>query len=333
MQTPNQSEPVGGREAEGGKAAPASALPCLFVTTTTEPSPAYLAKKAETLFLNLENLIERVGIEHIGFITLTFAENLQDRKEAQKRFKYLHNGFFKRDGRVAEYIAAVERQMRGAIHFHLVAAMAFDVRANFNIELYQEACRAKTGYDGATYRRLQSKALKSANPELKQWWRDLRDKAALYHFGRCETIPVLSNVQAVARYVGKYVTKEAMFREARDKGLRTLRYSLEYRKCAARWSFVEGNAAIFRKGCAVLSALIQTEDFTATLGNRWAYHWREQIFLYGLNFAKCFAAVRCISDENDFMQRVNAAARLATMLREHPNTIKTPPAKQLGTGK
>ena len=81
----------------------ASPLPCLFVTITSNPSKivpdplppkadinlsAY-AKKAETLFINLDGLIRRVGIERVGFVTLTFAERIVEYKDASKRFKFI----------------------------------------------------------------------------------------------------------------------------------------------------------------------------------------------------------------------------------------------------
>lgn len=57
--------------------------------------------------------------EHIKFITLTFKENIIDNKIANQEFKlfikrlrYIYKEF--------SYIAVVERQKRGAIHYHII---------------------------------------------------------------------------------------------------------------------------------------------------------------------------------------------------------------------
>jgi len=53
-------------------------------------------------------------------VTLTFADNLQDYKKANQKFKYFINK--KNDG--IKYLAVKEHQQRGAIHYHLIV---FDI--------------------------------------------------------------------------------------------------------------------------------------------------------------------------------------------------------------
>ena len=38
----------------------------------------------------------------------------------------------------------------------------------------------------------------SANDDLREWWRLVCEKAPAYGFGRCETLPILSNSKALA---------------------------------------------------------------------------------------------------------------------------------------
>ena len=54
------------------------------------------------------------------FVTLTFAENLQDYEKANARFKY----FIHIKNKDIKYLVVKEHQQRGAIHFHLIV---FDI--------------------------------------------------------------------------------------------------------------------------------------------------------------------------------------------------------------
>lgn len=305
---------------QGGE--PEVPLPCLFGTTQTKRPPVSCARKAETLFQNLSALIERRGLACVGFTTLTFVENLTDRPEAQRRFNSLATGFFRRI-ELLEWIAAVERQGRGALHYHLAIAFPWDIRTGFDFKACSEANVARKAGNLAEFKRLERVYFASANPALRAWWSDLRTAAGKYGFGRCETLPVLSNAAGVARYVGSYVGKEFAGREARDKGLRTIRYSLDERPWASRWSFSAGGQQQWRKGCSVLAALLQTDDLTSALGKRWAWHWREPIAAYGRHWEDCLRAVSEVSDNYDFEERLVRASRLfgsiITHEKEHPN--------------
>ena len=88
------------------------------------------AKKAETLYANLSSLVERVGIERVGFVTLTTVDNCTERSEAFRRFRAFASGVL-RPERV-ESICIPERQERGAIHFHLAAAFPWDISPTFS---------------------------------------------------------------------------------------------------------------------------------------------------------------------------------------------------------
>src|ERR1035441_11101536 len=99
MKTPIQGDQGGGPEAERRGAPPASGLLYLLVTSSPEEqkvsarhqekllgSRTAIARKVDTLRRNLQDLIDRVGIERMGFMTLTFKDNIRDRKLAEKRF-------------------------------------------------------------------------------------------------------------------------------------------------------------------------------------------------------------------------------------------------------
>src|ERR1017187_5868381 len=118
--------------------APAGAGTLLYLFETTQSELSRMpvanrsatAKKAETLYANLSGLIERVGIERVGFVTLTTADNCTNRVEAQRRFNSFATNVLRPEA--VEHIAVPERQERGAIHFHLAAAFPWDIRTGFD---------------------------------------------------------------------------------------------------------------------------------------------------------------------------------------------------------
>jgi len=312
------------------EAAALLSLPCLFETTQCKPTKNAIAKKAETLFLNLSNMIERKGIDRVGFVTLTFADNVTDRDEAQRRFNSFSTNFLR--PRVDEFIACVERQSRGAIHYHLVTAFPYDIRTGFDFVAARDAANARRVGDVLGEREHQRRYYRSANARLAEWWRTVREAAPRYGFGRCETLPVLSNSAAIARYVGSYVSTELAHREARDKGLRTIRYSMREQvttsdgetftrstRCASiRWQWVAGQGETWRRGCQVLSVMLGTDDFEETLGNRWSWNWREEISLLGKHYADTLRlANECFSDNNDFAKRCEAVAKVVGVLKHY----------------
>lgn len=288
-------------------------LPCLFETTQSVRSKNQVAKKAETLFLNLEDLVKRCGLTHVGFMTLTFAENLCDREEAQRRFNSITTNFLREE--VDEYVAAVERQSRGAIHYHLVCAFPFDVRTGFDFEACTRANAAKRAGDTYGHRCWSRRYYASANSELRAWWGKLRQRAPDYGFGRCETLPVLSCAEGLARYVGSYVGSEWEARRPEDRGLRSIRYSLSHRAASCRWSWVGGAGSAWRLGVGVLAALVQADgidSLTGLLGNRWSWCFRKEIAVFGRHQAQLVRWIAAwVSDEWDFTQRLALVSELA----------------------
>lgn len=308
-----ESSPPSNKQCIDNEGAPAGKeavpLPCLF--ETSQCCPNSIAKKAETLFLNLEGLIKRRGIESIGFVTLTFAENLRCRKEAQRRWNSFATNWF--NERTVEYIATIERQLRGALHYHIVVAFPFDIRGGFNFDAATRAAAAETS---AERRRWESVYFPSANAALRLWWRDLRTAAKSYGFGRCETLPVLSNSAAICRYVGSYVSSDWR-NKGDDKGLRTVRYSRVQRVASIRWMWARGNGERWRRGCEIISAICNTDAPDLVLGKEWQRRYRESITLFGAHWLHCAKKIsRSLSDNADKLERFQFGQRLLDWCRE-----------------
>lgn len=69
---------------------------------------------------NIQDILNANLDDKSYFVTLTFAQNLQDYKKANDRFHY----FIRIKNKDIKYLVVKEHQQRGAIHFHLIV---FDI--------------------------------------------------------------------------------------------------------------------------------------------------------------------------------------------------------------
>jgi hypothetical protein len=72
---------------------------------------------------NIQDILHANLDDKSYFLTLTFAENLQDYKKANSKFHY----FMRIKNKNIKYLAVKEHQERGAIHYHLIV---FDINDN-----------------------------------------------------------------------------------------------------------------------------------------------------------------------------------------------------------
>jgi hypothetical protein len=296
--------PVAG--APGAAGCPAAGLPCLLLTSAPRSEKPFvkavekplgsrtaIARKADTLRRNLQDLIERVGIERMGFTTLTFPWITRSRKRAEKKFHSFETHVLSL--LLDEYIVVPERQENGSIHYHIAAAFPADIRSGFDFA----ACSAanlvkKHGYRGRgkwaagakqEHDALEAKYFASANTNLKRIWRVIREAndpvrakqkgRKPYGFGRCQTLPVLSNADGIAFYIGTYITSQTERRAPEDKGMRSVRYSLKIRRYHQSFQFAAGGNAKWRAGCKVLGKLLLIHDEASAkrVGKKLVYHY------------------------------------------------------------
>lgn len=210
-------------------------------------------KKAHTLFENTHYLIERNGLEKVGFLTLTFPDNVTDFKEANRRFNSLRTNFLSRE--FSDWLVVVEPQKRGSLHYHLLVVCAEDIRTGFDFEAVNRGDYS------------------SASPYLKATWRNLRKALPGYGFGRSELKPVKTTIEAAARYVGKYIGKGGRYRGEDYKGARMVRYSHGWRCCSSRFSWVDSGREwrAFVGSVARFAAVSDIEGMTEAFGSMWAF--------------------------------------------------------------
>lgn len=239
-------------------------------TGDTPELPPSARRTALALQVNVQAMCERYGIEKVGFLTLTFREHILDSREAQRRMNSLITHVLR--PRYGNTIRIIERQKSGRIHYHLLVAMAADIRCGFDFDAV-----ARDDY-------------RSANKALRAEWSFWRRTAPRYGFGRTELLPVKSTAGAIGRYVGKYIGKHIHHREERDRGVRLVSYTGE-KAASTRFAWAGGKARDWR---AKLRGFVQSlheggaiDEPTAKamakrFGPRWCWYWRDSIFSFPL---------------------------------------------------
>lgn len=250
-------------------------LPCLYrnnsienneKNTSQSSSESKKHRKAATaLAYNVTSMSIKYGLKNLGFLTLTFADNVQCYKEASKRFNSLKSNVL--NERYNAFIKVMERQKSGRIHYHLLVALKFDIRSGFN---FAEA---------------EKRVYKSASKELRAEWSFWRSTAKKYRFGRTELLPIKSSHEAIGRYVGKYIAKHMDQRLSQDKGARLVSYSKEVRAMNTKFSWVTSGAAQWRSKVAIFAHIVSEtkgveptfEGLREALGPKWAHNHRDYI--------------------------------------------------------
>lgn len=318
----------------------AGSLPCLLLTIQPEQlkNRSAIAKKAECLHANLDGLIKRVGIERVGFVTLTFPDNVTDRIEAERRFNSLSTHVLRQQH--LEFVVVPERQSSGRLHFHLAAAFPWDIRSGFNFDALQNAATVKREHyrnkrwDSGKFCefKLQERIyFESANERLREWWHYFRQVSRRYGFGRCETLPVISNAAAIARYVGAYVTTASDARTIADKGSRTVRYSfarvpvecdgitrkISQRTASVKFSWLGGTGGKWRRGLQLLGTVFELDldGLAGLFGTKFQYEMRRVIFILGDHFDAALPLCSRVPEWADHASRVGFLARLLNSLQ------------------
>jgi hypothetical protein len=224
----------------------------------------YHKRQAHTLYSNVEKLISMApSIGHVGFFSLTTKDNLTDPKAFSRRWDSFNSNFFSQSPHFGHWIGCFEQQKRGAWHLHLLVILPYDIR------------------EGISFEDLERRKYTSASPYLRSVWRDLRGACLRYGFGRHELLPVKSNGQAMARYVGKYISKHVGQRDETSKGKRLVTSSQGWQKNSIRFQFLTENTAEWRrkvKTFAAVHGVASYDGLRLKFGSNWAYKCLDSIY-------------------------------------------------------
>lgn len=198
---------------------------------------------------------------HVGFLTIT-TPDVTDNEELRKRWRSFTTNFLKPHPDFGEWVNTKEVQKRGAWHFHLVIVLSQDIREGINFDQLKEG-----NYS-------------SASPFLRRIWKELREALPLYGFGRSELLPVKSNADGIARYIGKYISKHIGSRAEEHKGVRLISYSTGWERNSIRFAWNTRNAREWRRKVEIFAKYHGCQEFyqfSAKLGPNWAYKYLQEI--------------------------------------------------------
>lgn len=261
-------------EERGGRQA---SLPCLnndntdgadiidkFDTALSGFFSPYRKKTAFVLLENAQRFVDRYGLEYVGFLTLTFPDNVTDHREAYRRFCNLRKCFL--SVIFGEYLMVKERQIRGAWHFHLLIQVHQDIRTGFNFDEVFPGKGRRGRYS-------------SASPYLRSIWQEMRQALPRYGFGRAELAPIRSTGEAMAKYVGKYLEQNVINTivnqgEYSTKGVRLTSASKGWPVSSPKFAWNTEGGKVWRDKVAALAAAMgyeSTLEFRERWGERWAW--------------------------------------------------------------
>ena len=105
-------------------------------------------------------------------------------------------------------------------------------------------------------------------------------RAQKYGFGWVHSAPIKDNVEAISKYVGKYISKHMGERIKEDKGVRLTSTSKGFINSSTKFAWNTEGGKEWRRKLEKFASLIgirNMKDMAYVFGPRWAYHWEHSI--------------------------------------------------------
>ncbi len=135
---------------------------------------------------NIRLYIERSGVNNIGVLTITTPNSCHNAFEFQQKWHSFRTNLLAK--RFPTGMWTRERQPRsGNWHAHCVVDLGRDI---------------KTGFP---FGEVQQRIYRNVEPQLRNLWKELREKGAGHGFGRIELLPIKRSGPGAARYLTKYL--------------------------------------------------------------------------------------------------------------------------------
>jgi hypothetical protein len=272
----------------------AVALPCLYSNICNEEELVEAInqltgahkKTAFKLQHNVRALVQKYGIEHMVVCTVTHAQFCGDAKASQRKWHSFVTGYLNKHYK-GRWLRVLERCESGCIHYHVLIAVPDDVRTGFDFEAYRRARQAyRIGGKCSEFQRQRVIWKRSRNAALIKGFEDFRAACQRHGFGKCiDFLPVLSNADAVAYYVGKYISKHIGHRLPADKGVRLIAYARGVGKASGALAWNSPGAWLWRRKLGALAAEVGATNLKQLgnlLGKNWAYKFQASIMAIDL---------------------------------------------------
>jgi hypothetical protein len=196
----------------------------------------------------------------VGYLTCPGAQSLE---VFQRKWQSFLNGVLRPMFPSGMWVR--ERQHRtGDWHAHFVVNVGFDVRG------------------GYPWDEVKARRYRAVDVRIRAYWKQLRDKAELYGFGRHNLEPVKTRGEAAARYISKYLSK----RKSSDKAIGEEKARLfgmwgVGRSCTFKFSWNTFGGQEHRRKLAAIARIVgqlrntsveNIDDLKRELGRDW---WRK----------------------------------------------------------
>lgn len=271
---------------------------------------AYIAKQAHAICENAETLFKKYGKNRIGFLTMTFRDDLQfqdedDWKEASKRWDSINTHLIK--GMFEDYMLVKEPQSKGRIHFHLLVACKEDIRSGFDFQKLEYTYKQEFHDMPASEKRKYWSEI-TTSTYLKGLWATFREKCPKYGFGRHELLPIKKEGECVSRYVGKYLElyriEDLCFwsKPGRIFSGRRVTYSQGWKTCSMGFVFAGNGHKRYREAMQKISDFLELkseDDMKIKFGVKWGWKLR--------------AAIREVMETGEISQEVKTMLRFQAM--------------------
>lgn len=282
-------------DAPARSAGASAALPCLYSNICNEEELVESINKltgahkktAFKLQHNVRALVQKYGIERMVVCTVTHAQFCGDAKASQRKWHSFVTGYLNKHYK-RRWLRVLERCESGCIHYHVLIAVPDDVRTGFDFEAYRRAREAyRSGGKCSEFRRQRVLWKRSRNAALVKGFEGFRAACQRYGFGKCiDFLPVLSNADAVAYYVGKYISKHIGHRLPADKGVRLIAYARGVGKASGAIAWNSPGAWLWRRKLGALAAKVGAKSLKQlgnVLGKNWA--WKYSAVIMGIDLA------------------------------------------------
>ena len=288
-----------------GAAADASPLPCLSYNNCIEGSEEdgeWVPQRVDRTKANqgrrlafqavglVGDFVGYWGHEHTAMWTLT-AEDIPTPREFARRWHSLRTNEL---SWLNGYLRFLEPQQRGSPHYHVLAAVEWDLcPASFDWGAFRATNRQRGETRGEFDRRRRTSDWRASRatyvdsaPQLtRETWKRLRAVLPKYGFGKSEFLP-LRDATGAAVYTGGYLRAGVQHRFGAWKGARLIEAdritSKSWRNHGRQFMFNQAAERIWRfQLCewAKMSGCADSDEIAVKFGSRWCFHHRERIML------------------------------------------------------
>ncbi len=245
-------------------------------------------KRAFSLRSNADAFFGYYGRDRTGMFTLSPPAGTTP-KELAGRFADARKHNFQW---LISYFRVLEPRSDGTAHHHYGAAVDFEMKPDaFPWDAFkaaQEQAPRRGRPAGPDFHRLKAVYVAAVHTKLREIWSENRRVCEQYGLGRAELLPIRTNAQAMAHYVGAYLEGGMVYRCDGWKGSRRIEFDRKqcaaWRRCGSAFGWMSGGAREWRRrvGELACAAAIPFDDLKALalrFGRRWAHDWRKAILM------------------------------------------------------